>query len=165
MKLRHVVDEDHVWLVELHNDPIVLKNLINPDPISLQHHMVWWSGISNNPKQLRLIFEVDEVSVGFTKFYDIDLINHNCVLGADIHRNFRGIGYAKYMWALMLNVCFDNLKLHRVALSTAAFNQIGQRVYKNLGFKEEGRYHDVLFRDGEYHDGICMYMLREDWVS
>lgn len=156
---------DHKWLVELHNDPTTLLHVTNPKPVTLMEHLVWWRDfIDNNPKEQRFIFCVDDVNVGFTKFYKIDRENRCCVLGADIHPNFRGQGYAKHMWALMLDHCFDTLDLHRVGLTTATYNKIGQKVYHRLGFFEEGRHVQSLYRDGEFHDEICMYMLRTDWL-
>ena len=164
-KLRKVQDQDHDWLVELHNDPIVLKNLTNPLPITLDQHLGWWNGIKNSKSQERLIFEVNDARVGFTKFYNIDSINKNCVLGADIHKDHRGLGYAKTMWSLMLNHCFDDLNLFRASLTTAEYNQIGQKVYKNLGFIEEGRMIKSLLREDVFYDQICMYITREMWIK
>jgi len=164
-QLRGVLATDHEWLVDLHNDPDVLKNLTNPEPITMSQHMTWWEATRNNPRQLRLIFTVDNKPVGFTKFYDIDRVNKNCVLGADIHRDHRGKGYAKDMWAMMLNVSFFSLQMQRVSLTTAEYNVIGQRVYKGLGFKEEGRLVKSLYRDGQFYDQICMYMLGDDWTK
>jgi len=165
MQLRGVFDEDHDWLVDLHNDPEVLRNLTNPESITKAQHMAWWETIRINKKEMRFIFTVDDKRVGFTKFYNIDRVNHNCVLGADIHKQFRGRGYAKNMWAMMLNVSFLSLGMSRVSLTTADFNAVGQRVYRNIGFKEEGRLIKSLYRDGQFHDQICMYMLDEDWVG
>jgi len=76
--LRDVKDEDHPWLVELHNDPDVLRNLTNPCSITLEDHMRWWDKISKDSSQIRMIFEVDGSRAGFTKFYSIDKINKNC---------------------------------------------------------------------------------------
>lgn len=164
MQLRGVTPDDHEWLVELHNDPIVLRNLTDPTPITMTSHMAWWERTCTNPKQLRLIFTVDGQRVGFAKFIDIDRNNHNCLLGGDIHKDHRGKGYAKNMWAMMLNVSFASLGMYRVGLTTAEYNKIGQRVYRGLGFKEEGRLVKHLYRDGTWHDQICMYMLAEDWL-
>ena len=164
-ELRPVHYDDHQWLIDLHNDPIVLRNLTNPEPITFEKHMEWWQSIIENKKELRLIFTVDDVAVGFTKFYSIDRANRNCVLGADIHKNFRGKGYAKHMWSCMLDHCFDNLNLHRVSLTTASYNIIGYKVYSGLGFKVEGSLKESLLRDGQYHDQYCMYMLKEMWKN
>ena len=165
MQLRAPLPDDHRWLVDLHNDPEVLRNLTHPEPITMEQHLAWWESTRINPKQLRLVFTVEGERVGFTKFYDIDRTNHNCALGADIHKDHRGKGYAKSMWAMMLNVSFMALQMHRVSLTTATYNNIGQRVYRGLGFQEEGRLTQSLFRDGVFHDQICMYMLREDWMK
>lgn len=162
MRLREVREDDHGWLIDLHNDPAVLYMMTDPTPITPSHHMNWWESISRNPREKRLIFEVNGDRVGFTKFYSIDKNNHNCMLGADIHKDHRGKRYARPMWTLMLNKCFDELQLYRVSLTTATFNDVGQRVYKSLGFQEEGRLIKSLYRDGTYHDQIMMYMLR-DW--
>jgi len=164
-RFRSVEDDDHEWLCELHNDPIVLRNVTNPQPITLEQHLVWWKAVSRDPRQLRLIFTVDGARAGFAKFYNIDYDNKSCVLGADIHESFRGKGHAKSLWSLMLDKSFLTMKLHRVSLTTAEFNVIGQRVYRNLGFKDEGRLVQSLYRDGTFHDQLCMYMLRDDWVD
>ncbi len=163
MALRPVQDDDHQWLVDLHNDPIVLHNMTHPQPITLDSHMRWWERVSHDHRQLRLIFTIDNIRAGFAKFYDIDRANGCCVLGGDIHKDFRGNGYAKCLWTLILDKCFDELGLHRVSLTTAEYNAKAQRVYFGLGFKHEGKLTQSLYRDGKYWDQVCAYMLNEDW--
>ena len=158
--LREVKNSDHNWLVLLHNDPEVLFNMTNPSIITLESHMKWWSTIDNK-KQIRKIFYLNEIKIGFAKFYNVDYVNKNCVLGGDIEKKHRGNGYAKYMWKLMLDYCYDELGMYRVSLTTAEYNNIGKRVYDNIGFKEEGRFKKSLLRDGIFYDQICMYHLKE----
>lgn len=165
MGLVPVTDHDHEWLVELHNDPEVLRNLTHPNPIQMKDHLTWWEGIRHDPREQRWIFKVDGERVGFTKFYSIDRVNKNCVLGADIHKLHRGKGLAKFMWSAMLDHAFASLRVHRVSLTTADYNNIGYRVYTQLGFRSEGTLHESLFRSDEYYDQFCMYMLRSDWMK
>jgi RimJ/RimL family protein N-acetyltransferase len=160
MSLRNVISTDHEFLVDLHNDPDVLHNLTDPTPITLEHHLAWWKGIETSTNQRRLIFTIDGNRAGFTKFYSIDRANSNCVLGADLAKSYRGMGLAKYMWSLMLDTCFNELNLYRVSLTTASYNEIAQRVYRGLGFKEEGRFTQSLRRNNVFYDQILMYMLR-----
>jgi diamine N-acetyltransferase len=157
--LRDVEFEDHKWLVELHNDPLVLYNITNPNPITIDEHLKWWYSLGNSQK--RMIFCVDGVRAGFCKFYDIDYINNCCVLGADLHKDFRGHGYSLDMWKLMLEYCFGELNLFRVSLQTAEYNTIAQHIYNKLGFKLEGVLNKSLFRDGNYYNQYCMYFLKE----
>ena len=155
--------DDHVFLVALHNDPAVLHNLTHPQPITLAQHVAWWARVVDDPKQLRQIYTISGARVGCAKFYDIDEDNRSCVLGADIHKHYRGRGLARPLWTLMLDHCFDTLNLHRVSLTTASYNAVAQHVYTRLGFLVEGRQHAALLRDGVFHDVVCMYMLREMW--
>ena len=160
--IRDVSKDDHEWLVALHNDPLVLRNLTNPDTITLEQHLCWWKTIDGK-RQIRKVFCINGEKIGFCKFYNIDLTNKNCVLGGDIHIKHRGKGYAKIMWGLMLDFCYNDLNLFRVSLTTAEYNKIGYRVYEGLGFKEEGRMIQSLLRDDTYYDQICMYNMSEWW--
>jgi len=166
--LRSVLDSDHKWLLKLHNDPVVLRNVTDPTPIRMCDHMLWWYRIINDSQERRFIFCDGRHRIGFTKFYKIDIANNNCVLGADICKEHRGKGFAVPMWTLMLDKCFSarekgGLGLHRVSLTTAEFNEAGIHVYKKLGFLEEGRMVQSLLRDGKYYDQICMCMFKPMW--
>lgn len=162
--LQKVTDNDLMWLLELHNDPEVLQNLTDPRPITFEQHLQWWNNTKNNKKEERLIFYVNDDRVGFTKFYGIDKNNFNCCLGADIHKDHRGKGYAKHMWHAMLEHCFYDLTMHRVWLTTADYNEIAQKVYKRVGFLEEGKRYQSLLRFGKWCDEIQMYVTKDmDW--
>jgi RimJ/RimL family protein N-acetyltransferase len=163
--LRNVNDDDHQFLINLHNDPMVLKNMTHSEPVTMESHLSWWKKINQDTRQLRLIFEVNGERAGLAKFYNVDTGNHNCVLGGDISSNFRGMGYAKVMWTLMLQRSFDEFNMYRVSLTTAEYNYVARRVYTKLGFQEEGRLIKSLWRNGSYHDQILMYMLKPTWES
>jgi len=165
--LRDVEEGDHEWLVELHNDPLVLRNLTDPSPITMESHMNWWKSL-NKKKNPRKIFceQISDPlgkSIGFCKFYNVDTENRNCVLGADIHESHRGKGLAKTMWKTMLNYCFSDLGLHRVGLTTAEYNTIARRVYSDIGFSVEGISVESLYRDDKYYNQYCMFLMKKTW--
>lgn len=163
-ELLDVDDSDHEFLVSLHNDPLVLRNLTDPSPITLDSHMRWWRGL-NPVREVRKMFAVNGKRAGFCKFYAVDRMNMSCVLGADLHESFRGRGLSYMMWELMLDHCFNHMSLHRVSLTTASYNTIAQNVYKKMGFVEEGRLVQSLFRDGKFYDQIGMFMLRDHYLQ
>lgn len=163
-RLIDITDSDHEWLVELHNDPVVLYNLTDPTPITLESHMKWWNNLDHR-KNRRFIFKIDDERVGVAKIYNIDINNRNCILGGDIHKEYRGRGYAKLMWADLLEYCFETLKLYRVSLTTAEYNTIAMKVYKGLGFLEEGYMRKSLHRSGVYYDQVCMYMTYNEYKT
>jgi RimJ/RimL family protein N-acetyltransferase len=165
MLLRPIEDrlDEHEWLLSVHNDPEVLKFLTHPHSVSLTEHMEWFKHISRHENSEAFIAENDGVRFGITKFYQLDHDNGSCGLGANIHKDHRGKGYAKPMWSLMLDRCFNFYKFHRVWLTTAEYNIVGHKIYSSLGFIEEGRQIQSLNRNGRYYDQICMYMLRKMW--
>lgn len=166
---REVEDTDHEWLFELHNDPLVLHNITNPEPITLESHLKWWTNL-NRTKEKRYIFCSNssfaaDARIGFVKFYNVDKMNNNCLLGADIHKTFRGMGLAKPMWRMMLKYSFEVLDLHRVSLTVAEYNHIAQNVYEGVGFEYEGTVYESLYRDGKYYDQYYMYMTKKDYAA
>lgn len=161
--LRSINDDDHLWLVELHNDPAVLWNTRDPRPITLESHMRWWERVRLDPNEERWIFAVDGTRAGLVKIYSIDRQNRHCVLGADLHPTFRGRRLAVPMWTLLLDRCFFDLRMHRVGLSTMEHNVVARHVYERLGFVEEGRIMHCHLREGMFHDAVCMYMLEDSW--
>ena len=72
-------------------------------------------------------------------------------------------GYASEMFDYMLRNLIDQCGLHRVGLVTLASNAPSLALYRKLGFVEEGRERQAIFRDGQYHDLIAMGLLAAEW--
>jgi RimJ/RimL family protein N-acetyltransferase len=75
----------------------------------------------------------------------------------------RARGYGAEAIELILRYGFEELELHRVALSVFAFNEVAIAAYRKIGFLEEGRLRDAIYRDGAYHDAILMSILAPNW--
>lgn len=161
-ELRLVDDRDHEFLVELHNDPLVLHNHTDPRPITLSSHMAWWSSHRQRNEE-HCVFLVDNAHAGFCKF-TFDAANNSVCLGADLHTLHRGRGLARPMWILMLERVFKQ-GVHRAWLTVAEYNHIGRNVYASLGFKVEGRLEQSLYRGGAYHDQIVMRLMEHEWFG
>jgi hypothetical protein len=63
----------------------------------------------------------------------------------------------------MLGHAFENLGLHRVALTVFTFNERALRSYRKVGFIVEGRARDAIYRDGRYWDEVSMSILEPEW--
>ncbi|MBN9393445.1 MAG: GNAT family N-acetyltransferase [Chloroflexi bacterium] len=71
----------------------------------------------------------------------------------------RGKGYGSEAIRLICSYAFKELRLHRVALVVYQYNDRAFELYKRLGFKEEGRAREAIYRNGRYFDCIQMGML------
>jgi len=64
---------------------------------------------------------------------------------------------------LMLDLAFNYLGLHRVAIGVVGFNEPALAFWRKLGFTEEGLQRDGYRHDGSFHDFVMMSMLEDDW--
>ena len=87
----------------------------------------------------------------------IDKINKTAeifvVIGEDDYRG-KGIGRQAVQW--IVDFGFKQLKLHKIALAVFAENLVAVKLYKSLGFKQEGTLKDDAYFGGKYHDTLLM---------
>lgn len=72
-------------------------------------------------------------------------------------------GYGTEAARLIIRYGFDQLNLHRISSTAYAFNERSLRLHRKVGFREEGRQREALFKNGRYHDLVMFGILREDW--
>lgn len=72
----------------------------------------------------------------------------------------RGIGSAAVRSVVELG--FRELNLHRIHLSVLAENGRAIRCYEKVGFREEGRLREAVFKAGRRHDVLLMALLRPE---
>jgi RimJ/RimL family protein N-acetyltransferase len=75
----------------------------------------------------------------------------------------RGKGYCQEMIQAVLEVGFEELKLHRISLGVYDSNIAAIRCYEKCGMKKEGVARDILFYEGEYWSMVEMSMLEDEW--
>jgi RimJ/RimL family protein N-acetyltransferase len=46
-----------------------------------------------------------------------------------------------------------------------SFNERSLRLHLRVGFKEEGRQREAVFKNGEYHDHVMFGLLRNEWQA
>ena len=74
-----------------------------------------------------------------------------------------GKGLGRICTRFMLEYGFAQLHLHRISLEVLASNERALRLYRNVGFREEGRKRDAQYKNGQYHDVICMGVLHSEY--
>jgi RimJ/RimL family protein N-acetyltransferase len=93
-------------------------------------------------------------------------LDRYAMLGLVIGRkDYWGKGLGTEAVRLLCRYAFDELNLHRVALSTYAINERGVRLYTRVGFKIEGRKREHAFIEGRYVDEVLMGLLRGEIVD
>lgn len=149
----------------LHNDDATLKQLTDVSHVSEAEQEAWYLSLSSSRHSRRYAARrrEDNAFVGVFRVDRIDLANRNALVGADIVPAMRRHGFATEMFAYVLDHLFGQLGLHRVGLFTLAGNASALGLYRKLGFVEEGRERDAIFRDGVFTDLIAMGLLATEW--
>ncbi len=106
----------------------------------------------------------DDRLVGGIGIMDINHVDGNAQLGLSVYRQDDwGQGYGREMVLLALRYAFNELNLHRVWLTTSAFNERAMKLYEKLGFRHEGRGREHVLLDGTRWDIVYMGMLRDEF--
>lgn len=82
------------------------------------------------------------------------------MIGNEEHR---GKGVGTFAVSAMVNHAFFDLNLRRLQLEVLEYNQTAQKLYKKIGFVEEGRKRKAVFKDGQYVDELIMGLFREEY--
>ncbi|OKL60331.1 hypothetical protein UA08_04192 [Talaromyces atroroseus] len=89
--------------------------------------------------------------------------HRNATLGISLVEEFRGKGYGGEAINWALDWAFFAAGLHRVSLECFSFNTNAYKLYKKLGFVEEGRQREVMYYERGWHDAILFSMLEQEW--
>jgi len=106
----------------------------------------------------------DDKAIGNTMLIGHDVRRRHAELGIVIgEKDYRGKGHGTDAINALLDFAFGEVGLERVALSTLAGNEAGQRAYEKAGFKLEGTARNATFNRGKFQDMTLMGVVREDW--
>jgi len=151
----------------LHNDDNTLLNLTDVSHVSEPQQEAWFQALSTSRTSCRYVARLrsDDTFVGIFRIDRFDRTNRNAYVGADVVTALRKQGFANEMFRYVLAYLFDQCGLHRVALATMETNSDALKLYRRLGFTEEGRERQAIFRNGRFQDLIIMGLLAEEWRS
>jgi RimJ/RimL family protein N-acetyltransferase len=129
--------------------------------ITVEDEKKWIENLNNNPNSLLLIAEMSKNIIGFLFFTHNSKkkISHTGEFGVNVHPNFQGIGIGQMLIETLLKWSIQNEQIEKVFLQVFATNDKAIKLYKKLGFVEEGRHIKAIKQlDGNYVDIIQMYI-------
>jgi len=160
------LEEKHLeGLRQIRNDPTTNHWLTDVHYITPQGQRAWYERLVLDTSRLYMAVEQkdSEVLVGVLRSDQWDMDNKSVRAGLDISPLYRGLGYGTEAFKSYIDWLFTEHQMHRVWLLVAEPNKVAVKLYRKLGFKEEGRQRDALFRDGKYYDYLSMSVLEDEW--
>ncbi len=105
-----------------------------------------------------------EILIGNCGIHNIDWKNRVGEVGIVIgEKQYQNMGYGTEAMELLLEYAFNTVNLNRIELNVYDYNNRAIKLYKKLGFTEEGRRRQFMWNKGSYHDAVLMGMLTEEW--
>ena len=152
---------------KLHNDDQTLLHLTDVFHVSEAEQERWYDNLllSRTSKRYSILEADSGKFVGLFRLDSIDLQNRSAWVGLDIARPFRGRGYAKIVYDYFFDYLFRQMGLNRLALVTLETNTVAVSLYESLGFRQEGRPRQAIWRGGKYIDLLQYSLLREEYEA
>ncbi|MCL2520809.1 MAG: GNAT family N-acetyltransferase [Spirochaetaceae bacterium] len=101
----------------------------------------------------------DDKLIGDCGLFNFNATNRNCKIGIGLGADYQGQGYGYEALSLLNNFIFNELNLNKIKLNVFSFNTPAIKCYQKLGFVEEGRLKNELYRSGQWHDVILMALF------
>lgn len=109
--------------------------------------------------KIYLVAEIGKEITGFISFnnWDTRRTAHTGLFSIFIKKKWRGYGIGKLLVLAMLDWAKGNKLNRKISLFVFSTNKNAIRLYKKLGFKQEGRCPRDMIINGKYVDSIMMY--------
>lgn len=87
------------------------------------------------------------------------------MLGYWMSEHWANCGIMTQALAMTIDMCMEELHLHRLEINICPENKRSLRVVHKLGLTYEGRKKGFLYINHMWHDHDCYALVREDWPS
>lgn len=158
-----IQDIDHImsWV----NDPDVVASIANiQKSISRTDELKWLKQALANPNIRLYSILVGKHYAGQASLPQIYWPGRNARFSLMLTRAFQNRGLGRQAAALLFDIAFKKLKLHKIWCLALESNPKTIHIYRDkLGMKEEGRLIDDYYLNGRYHNMLRFYITEKMW--
>jgi diamine N-acetyltransferase len=153
--LRALEPEDIDFLLELENNPDyweVSTTIIPFSRFQMEQYLINTNNDLFEEKQLRMIIveKTSEKNVGCIDFYDLDAISRRAYIGVIVLNEFQKKSFGQQALKLMIDLAFEKLGLHSLAVTVNTHNTASIKLFEKLGFLKQGEKIDWVFKNGKF---------------
>jgi RimJ/RimL family protein N-acetyltransferase len=170
--LRPVRRSDIEDCLKWFNDPEVTQYLSMYLPMTEMAEEKFIESLGSTEAGKNAMFCIEAVKnngnkpIGTVGLDNINSKDHHAEFGIAIgEKDYWSNGYGTEAARLIIRYGFEQLNLHRINSFAISFNERSLRLHLRVGFKEEGRQREAVFKNGEYHDHVMFGLLRNEWQA
>lgn len=121
-----------------------------------------------NPNRNSELFEIVDLAhhkvIGVTEVFGIDNHNKRCFVSCTIgNEKYRGNGLGKKSLELILNFCFNELKMNKVGAVSFDFNHRWRHILIKAGFSKEGELRNHVKKGSKYRNKLIYSILKSEF--
>jgi ribosomal protein S18 acetylase RimI-like enzyme len=124
---------------------------------------------SETKSSIRANHTTESIPIGHLSIFSVqgeDTGHHrNVMMGLSFAEGYRGRGYGGEAVNWALDWAFMHAGFHRMCISAFSFNHNALKLYRKLGFVEEGREREAVRHFRGWHDIINLSMLEHEWEA
>lgn len=165
LTLRAMEPYDVDFLIKWENDPRIWQYSNTIIPFSrhtLEEYVMNASNDIYMDKQLRLMIDVDNVTVGCVDMFDFDPFHRRAAVGILIDVKYRGHGYAMESIRQMAEFAFDKLQLKQLYCDVSKNNEEAMHVFQKIGFEVTGEKHAWRRNNGVWEDYYFLQFINKN---
>ncbi len=147
------------------NDPENNRFLHYDLPLEYEKTCIWFEKNKDRTDRYDAVIEADGQAVGLIGLLSIDHKNRKAEYYISMGEPaYKGKGVASAASELLLDYAFVTLGLEKVYLYTETDNIAAQKLFRRLGFKEEGVLKKDLFSKGKFVDRFAYGITRDEYL-
>ena len=150
------------------NSPLVENSTVGWNyPVSMFNQKNWIANFTNSNNCIRWIIELTNgCSIGMITINDIDWKNRCAFLHYKLNpiEKNRIRGDIKDALYAVIRYMFDELGFNRLEGSILEDNNFSIKLIKSMGFVEEGKYRNKVFKNAEWKSELFFSLLSNEFV-
>jgi RimJ/RimL family protein N-acetyltransferase len=151
------------------NNPLIWRWTRQSDLITSAQHKLWFDSLGVDPTiRMYGIWNTDELGkldqIGVCGLTSINMLNRNAEFSLYIAPEFHREGLSKPSLLTLFYHGFKNMNLRLIWGETFEDN-FAQKIFSNIGMKEDGRRREFYFKDGKYCDAILFSVLDHEFLE
>lgn len=163
-QIRDYREDDAETLAEIANNPRIARNMRDtfPHPYTLADANGWIAHVMQEaPEQNFAIASAAQVVGGIGLTLQNDVRRRSCEIGYWLGEEFWGRGIATAALASLTEYAFAEFDLARIYAHVYEWNPASCRVLEKVGYIQEARLRQAVFKDGQTIDEFLYAIIRE----
>jgi len=129
---------------------------------SLSEHKDFINKLKSDDRNFYWVMKENDKYLGVLHIIRVDSGNRNGYLGLYLNPYNYTPGIGKLLVKYLIKLSFEIAKLHTLKLETFEGNIPAIKLFNKMGFKEEGRLKEYVYKDGKWKDVIVMGMTNRE---